>query len=183
MDESLVFSPPDVALLDEAMRMAEEQLAAEAAASSAVPSAAAAALAPQHRSKAPQQPAPQARGMPQPEAQLLLSSSSWGLPANFVAQYKRKGVEKLYSWQCDCLRRPECSRLPPQHRPRRRNRRRLSGQFEGSRARHARHGGYLQTLGPPPHVQRRVPRPRPRRPSCRPGRSEVPRGLLLLQRS
>ena len=106
MDESLVFSPPDVALLDEAMRMAEEQLAAEAAASSAVPSAAAAALAPQHRSKAPQQPAPQARGMPQPEAQLLLSSSSWGLPANFVAQYKRKGVEKLYSWQCDCLRRP-----------------------------------------------------------------------------
>ena len=111
MDESLVFSPPDVALLDEAMRMAEDQmaLAAETAASSAVPSAAAAALAPQHQSKAPQklqQPAPQARQMPQPQAQLLLSSSSWGLPANFVAQYKRKGVEKLYSWQCDCLRRP-----------------------------------------------------------------------------
>lgn len=33
--------------------------------------------------------------------------SSWNLPLSVVNEYKRKGVEKMFDWQCECLQNPK----------------------------------------------------------------------------
>lgn len=33
--------------------------------------------------------------------------SSWNLPLSVVNEYRRKGVEKMFDWQCECLQNPK----------------------------------------------------------------------------